>query len=395
MRKVILGLGALVVLGSLACASKEQTSLKIYVQQKLYDKAIVQGLQALQKTPDSGDTHYFLGAAYFGKDADLNPEAEGYADSSEAYLRKAYTHFLKAKELAAGSWGKSVDDNIVSMFGRHYNRGVIHAKKGENAQAAVEYRLASVADPENYQGYYAHAAALLPMANEARKNDREEEFTKLSEVVLQDLDRVLELNPSEREIQVSSWQTKGEVLYKRGDTQKSQEAYTRAVELDPENYEMMATLADRFYNEQDWENAASWYEQSLGIQERLNLIEEGDLDTYNALANALVKLERREEALAAFDKALKLKPGDAVTLYNIMVTHYKSGEALATENKMDEAKGHYRQAIDIGNELIRIDPSRPEYWQVLGYCKRAMGDTAGAAQALKKFNDLRQQQTSR
>lgn len=390
MRKKSLGLGALVLVGSLGCASKEQTSLKIYVQQHLYDKAIAQGLQALQKTPDSGDTHYFLGAAYFGKDADLNPEVEGYADSAEVHLRKAYTHFLKAKELAAGAWGKSVDDNIVSMFGRHYNRGVIHAKKGENAKAAVEYRLASVADPDNYQGYYAHAASLLPLANEARRNDKEEEFGKLSEVVLQDLEKVIELNPSEREVQVSTWQTKGEVLYKRGDTRGAQEAYARAVELDPENYEMMTTLADRFYNEQDWENAANWYEQSLGIQERLNLIEEGDVLTYNALANAFVKLERREDALVAFDKALKIKPGDAVTLYNIMVTHYKMGEALATENKMDEAKDHYRKAIDIGNELIRIDASRPEYWQVFGYCKRAMGDTAGAAQALKKFNDLRQ-----
>src|SRR6185436_8957139 len=169
MRKMSWGVVVTILAGLLmGCASKEQTSVKIYVQQKLYDKAIAQGSLALAKNPNDGDTHYFLGASYYGKDADLKPEAEGYADSSEAFLKKAYYHFGKAKELAPGAWGKSCDDNIVSMFGRHYNRGVIATKKGAHAEAAIEYRLAAVAAPENYQGYYAHAAAILPLANEAR-----------------------------------------------------------------------------------------------------------------------------------------------------------------------------------------------------------------------------------
>ena len=124
MRKLSLG-AVLLFAVALGCASKEETSIKIYVQQKLYDKAIAQGAQALVKSPNNGDTHYFMGAAYYGKDGDLKQEAEGYADSSEAFLRAAFTHFSKAKELAPGAWAKSVDDNIVSMFGRHFNRGVI------------------------------------------------------------------------------------------------------------------------------------------------------------------------------------------------------------------------------------------------------------------------------
>ena len=44
MRKMNCGLAALILVGlSMGCASKEQTSVKIYVQQKLYDKAIAQG----------------------------------------------------------------------------------------------------------------------------------------------------------------------------------------------------------------------------------------------------------------------------------------------------------------------------------------------------------------
>jgi tetratricopeptide (TPR) repeat protein len=389
MRKLSLALGASLLAGLLGCASKEQTSLKIYVNQKLYDKAIAQGGVALAKTPDSGDTHYFMGAAYWGKDNDLKPEAETYAESSEVFVKKAYYHFMKAKELAPGPWGKDADENVVAMFGRHYNRGIVSTKKGEHATAAVEYRLASFADPENYQGYYAHAAALLPMAMNARRSNDEKKFLEMSDAVLGDLQKVIDLKPTEREVQVSAWQSLGEVQYLRGDTKSAQESYGKAVELDPENYELIATFADRYYNAEDWQSAASYYEQSLAIQERLNLIEESDVELYGALAGAYGKLNKRDEAVVALEKALKLKPNDPDIMYNIMVQHYKAGEAAEKEGQMDVAKEHCHRCIQVGNDLIRVDANRMEAWQVRGYCKRIVGDTAGAALDLKKFQDLR------
>jgi tetratricopeptide (TPR) repeat protein len=153
----------------------------------------------------------------------------------------------------------------------------------------------------------------------------------------------------------------------------------------------METMGNRFYNEEDFENAEKFFEDALAVQERLKLIEESDFELYQNLAQTRIKLNKRDEAIAAFQKALELKPNDEVTMYNIMVTHYKAGEALEKDSKMDEAKDKYSQGIVMGNELIRINPNKPEYWQVLGYCKRGMGDTAGAARDLKRFNDLRQQ----
>lgn len=391
MRKLILvGLGALVLWGLMGCATKEATSLKIYVQQKLWDKAITQGNQALLKTPDDGNTHYFMGAAFYGKDVDLKPEAPDYADSSELYLKQAYEHFTRAKSLAPGDWGKSADDNIVSMFGRHYNRGVIATKKNDHTTAAVEYRLAQLADPENYKGYYAHAAALWPLSLEAKAKGDDAKFMEFSEVVLKDLDKVLELKPTDKDELVSTWQTRGEVLYKRGDIAGAQESYGKAVELDPENYELMLTVAERFYNANDFENAANYFAQALGIQERLNLIEESDVDAYLALGNAYTKTNRRAEAIDAFQKALDLKPNDPSVMYSVMVSHYKTAEAAEKDGKMDEAKAACAKCIAIGNDIVRVDSGRPEVWQVRGYCKRIAGDTPGAASDLKKFNELRQ-----
>jgi tetratricopeptide (TPR) repeat protein len=389
MRNVLVGLLALTLVGLAGCASKEQTSLKIYVQQKLYDKAIAQGGQALQKTPNSGDTHYFMGAAYFGKDADLKPEAEGYADSSAEYLAKAYQHFTKAKEFAPGPWGKSSDENIVAMYGRHFNRAVIAGKKKEYDVAALEYRLATIADPENYEAYYNHAASLAPLASEAKKAGDDAKFNEMSEAILKDLDQVIAKNPTKKEQLVSAHQSKGEILYQRGDQKGAQESYKKAIELDPENYELLTTVAERYYNAEDWENAANYFEQSLAIQERLNLIEDSDKDTYLAVGTAYLKSGKRDEAIAAYDKALKLKPNDPDIMYAIMVAHYKGGEEAEKANRMDEAKDRCNKCIAVGNDLIRIDSGRMQAWQVRGYCKRIVGDTAGAAIDLKKFNELR------
>jgi tetratricopeptide (TPR) repeat protein len=387
MRKVIVGLAAVLV-ALAGCASKEKTSMKIYVQQKLYDKAIAQGSLALKTNPNDGDTHYFMGAAYYGKDLDLKPEDPTYADSSEAYLRKAYMHFEKAKELSPGSWGKSVDDNIVSMFGRHFNRGVIASKKNAHAEAAVEYRLASVSDPENYQGYYAHAASLLPLATAAEKTDAAGS-KEMYAAAIKDLDKVIELKPPEKEKLVSTYQTKGEVLYRQGDTKGAQEAYARAIELDPENYEMLRTMGERLYNQGDYPSAADYLTQSLSIQERLNLIEADDAETYSIIGTVYSKQSLWDQALPAFQKALDLQPNSEEAMYNILVTHYKAGDAAEKAGQADEAKAHYNEGIKMCSKLISVNANKPEYWQVCGYCKRGIGDTAGAARDLKRFNELR------
>lgn len=380
---------AALAVGYLGCASKEKTGMKIYVQQKLYDKAILQGNQALAQNANDGDTHYFMGAAYYGKDNDVATDAPGYGDSSAAWLGMAYDHFTKAKQLAEVSWGASSDENIVSMFGRHFNRGVIAQRNNDHATAATEFKLSTIADPENYQGYYQHAQALLDQANAAKKAGNEAEFTSLTDVVVKDLDRVLELDPKEKEVIVTVHQAKGEVLYRRGDIPGAQESYKKAISLSPENHQLILTVADRFYNAQDWENAAKYYQDAMSLKERLNVIDEKDVANYSALGNALSQLKRKNEAIASYEKVLKLKPDDQGTLFNLMVTTYQVGDEAEKGGDMPTAKQHYGKAIQIADQLIGLDAKKPEYWQVRGLCKRGVGDFAGAARDLKEYQDLK------
>jgi tetratricopeptide (TPR) repeat protein len=387
-RTMKVSIAVALAVGFLGCAPKEKTSLKIYVQQKLYDKAIEQGKLALQQNPQDGDTHYFLGAAYYGKDNDLATDSPIYADSAASYLGKAYSHFMQAKKLAEANWGGSADDNVVSMFGRHYNRGVIATKNGDPKSAAIEYGLAATADPENYKGFYARASAEWEMLKAAQAAKNDAEVQQLSGRIVQDLDKVLELDPGDKDVRVSVYQTKGDVLYKRGDTKGAQDAYKQAVQLSPENYTLIETVADRFYNESAWEDAAAYYQDALSLKERLNLVGKDDAATYAALGNALTKLDRRDEAAANYEKALALVPNDPANMYNLMVTHYKSGDAAEKAGDMATAKQRYMQAITIADQLISVDDKNEAYWQVRGLCKRGVGDFAGAARDLKKYQEL-------
>jgi len=187
---------------------------------------------------------------------------------------------------------------------------------------------------------------------------------------------------------VNVYQTKGDVLYRRGDVQGAQEAYKQAVALSPEDYTLRTTVAERFYNEGNWENAAAYFQDALSIKERLNLITEKDKELYTAVGNSYSKLERRPEAADAYEKALKLAPNDEANIYNLMVTHYQSGSAAEKGGDMASAKQSYLKAISLGDQLIGMNESQSSYWQVRGLCKRGVGDFAGAARDLNKYREL-------
>ena len=207
--------------------------------------------------------------------------------------------------------------------------------------------------------------------------------------MLNDLNKVLELGTNDKETTIAVYQTIGDVQYSNGNLEEAQESYKKAVALSPENYNLLITMGERFYREQDYDNAAAYYQDAVSVKERLNLIDSDDAEVYSSLGHSLSQMGRRDEAIVAYEKVLEIDPTDINTKYNIMVTFYKSGEQAEKDGNTQAAKQYYGKAVEIGNELIGVEPGKPEYWQVRGLCKRGLGDFAGAARDLKEFRDLR------
>ena len=79
---------------------------------------------------------------------------------------------------------------------------------------------------------------------------------------------------------------------------------------------------------------------------------------HSNIGNALLKLQRPEEALASFESALRLRPDYVTALYN-------RGNALRALGRVAEAEGAYRRAIE-------VNPGFAQAWNNLGTVLREM-----------------------
>ena len=84
---------------------------------------------------------------------------------------------------------------------------------------------------------------------------------------------------------------------------------------------------------------------------------------YNELGNAYLKLERYEEAEAAFKDALKIKP-------NLVNAHYRLADAYLRQNKIDEGLEELKKIIELAPDsqeakyardaIQKIEQTKPE-----------------------------------
>ena len=77
---------------------------------------------------------------------------------------------------------------------------------------------------------------------------------------------------------------------------------------------------------------------------------------------------------------MAISPNDAPLRHNIMMSYYKLVQAAEKNGTLDAAKVDCSRCISIGNDAIRIDATKPEYWEVRAYCQRIMRELLGTPQ---------------
>ena len=92
------------------------------------------------------------------------------------------------------------------------------------------------------------------------------------------------------------------------------------------------------------------------------------------LGIALAGLDRIDEAISEFNKALELDP-------NIVEAHINLGAALTRRGRMDEAAREF-------SEALRLDPNRPEPHYNLAGIYYFRGDYAAAWAEVRAYQDL-------
>jgi tetratricopeptide (TPR) repeat protein len=117
-----------------------------------------------------------------------------------------------------------------------------------------------------------------------------------------------------------------------------------------------------------------WYEEALAAYDQAIRIDPNYTAAYNSKGYTFRDLKRCEEALAAYDQAIHIDPNDAIAYNN-------RGYALYDLKRYHEALTAYDQAIV-------LDPNFVNAYNGKGYALTSMGKTEEAEQAFEKARQL-------
>src|SRR6267378_3789515 len=195
---------------------------------------------------------------------------------------------------------------------------------------------------------------------------------------------------------------RGNELLRHGELAAAMKAFTKALDVDPDN-------------EAAWNNRGIVLEtlgkpeEALQCHNRAIRIRPTYLDAWCNKGIVLMHMARLDRALECFDTVLKVNPRHPVALMDKGVLRSRQGEheeALALFNKALEADpafalaafnrasslfalGRYEESIDVYNIALRRRPDLPDAWYFKGRALLETGQTEAAVICLEKAIDLR------
>jgi len=221
--------------------------------------------------------------------------------------RRLFARALVAVAVAGCAWltvrdqGRWRDDRRLwgpLREGTHpvplYNLANAHAREGENAAAAAEYRKALQLCPDYYSARYNLAIVL---AEEGRTAESAAEYR-----------RALELRPDSLEARINL----GNAYARLGATSAAAAEYSRVLELDPGQVEALTNRANVLAAAGRFPEALADYRRALEISPRR-------AQTWFNLAYTLERAGRRREARAGYLRALEIDPGLASARRNLFL----------------------------------------------------------------------------
>ncbi len=328
MRKYILPIIATIFLVSCA-TSPHKSSVKIYIQQNNYKKAVREGQLWVKDEPQNPEAYLWLARAYIG---------------TRDYT-KAADNFEKVYQL-------DKEKKFVSQFGQteyltFFNAGIT-AYKNNNLDKAIEYlNYAIKINPRDPKAYL----SLSSIYQKAGKSEKSKEALK----------KVLELDPENKQ----ALYYLGLMEEVEGNTDRAKEYLEKLVSLDSSNARAYFELGVIYFKKNNYEKA---YE---------NFIKSANLDTTNANAwlNAGVSalnLKKYDEAISAFEKYVSYKPNDKTVWISLGEAYFE--KAVKDTNNISEE--YLKKAIDAFNQARELDPENPDVYFYLGNTYKVLGEVS-------------------
>ncbi|MGA2243203.1 MAG: tetratricopeptide repeat protein [Verrucomicrobiota bacterium] len=155
----------------------------------------------------------------------------------------------------------------------------------------------------------------------------------------------------------------GSFYSRQGRMTEAMDYYARALQINPNDPDVLYDQGNAFAQRGDWDNAIRSYRHALQFT-----LDQADI--LNNLGFALAAEKQFADAIACFEAALKLKP-DYADAHNNLAT------VLFIQKRFDEAVRHFREAL-------RITPDNPQIYSNLGDALVKQGQTVEAVRCYQE-----------
>ena len=177
-------------------------------------------------------------------------------------------------------------------------------------------------------------------------------------LAITEYEKIVALQPKS----VESRMVLGQLYTIKHDSKKAEEQFKTAQSMEPDSEEVVLNLARLYAESGDLEQAAKVIE-TVPAADRTARME-------NALGSTYEQLKKPKEAIAAYQRADILEPGDARTLESL-------AHALLSDNQLDEALKQYKA-------LSEADPENAGALVRMGEILRRQGKYEDALAAIRK-----------
>ena len=231
----------------------------------------------------------------------------------------------------------------------HFSLGLELRRLGRRDEAIGHYRLALSDTPE------AHYAIAFELEADGKYEQASEQYREF-----------LARKPDAANAP-GAYVRLGRSLAATGRLDAARDAFSAALAMRPRDLDARAGLADVLLRQERYDQAIAAYQELLN----LGSVSAG---VYANLGIALAARDREGEAVPFFERAVQLAPANAGLRRNL-------ANALAASGRLEEAVEQYRRAI-------AVTPSDADLFHGLGLVLRAQGRLADSVAALRRAIEL-------
>lgn len=335
------------------CQSVATTSAKLRNQEGNYDLAIELAKKGIAENPNDAEAYFQLGVSYSNLDS----------------VSLAYDNFIKSIELDPKK-DRDARNNIQHNFAKHYKLGQSAAKREDFETASEEFRLSTLADPDQAVAFYNLGVTLARLGqNDPSYYDR----------AIEALDQVLVKSTPSESHYINALEVAGKCFAETGREDEAVERFNRLIEEDPTSYQVIENIGNDLLANKKWRGAVVFLKMSAEARSKIGA---EDFTLFYNIGAGLYNMREADpgavdESIGYYEKALDLEPDEPQTIFNIIVAHI--------------AKEDWSNASIWGEKYVSLKPSDSKGWQLLARCYSELGEKDKARESLTRFEELRQQ----